>query len=178
MSKGFRFLFVCTGNTCRSPMANAIAERMLKRIGWGNAETMSAGVSVLSGVPASEGAIQVSAEQGLDIQDHLSRPLSEELVDWADSVLVMDLYHLEVVEMYGGHGKSALLSSFTDNYEIGYDFEIIDPFAGGIEVYQETFRILEELVEAAVAKIYSLSNDPNDTGDLGEIGCKTAENDP
>jgi protein-tyrosine-phosphatase len=177
MSKGFRFLFVCTGNTCRSPMANAIAERMLKHIGWGNAETISAGVSVLTGVPASEGAILASAEQGLDIQGHLSRPLSEELVDWADFILAMDLYHLEVVEMYGGHRKSALLSSFSDNYENGYDLEILDPFAGNIEVYQETFCILEDLVESAMVKLYSLSKDSNDIGDLGEIGHTIAGND-
>ena len=148
-----RLLFVCTGNTCRSPMARVIAERTLERSGWDAAEIRSAGVSAVSGSMASDGAIHAAADHGLDLDGHRSSPLSEELVEWADLILTMGVHHLLAVENKGGRGKTAMLSAFAEGRESGESWGVPDPFAGDIEVYRENFRVLEELVEASVARL-------------------------
>ncbi len=134
-------------------MAGAIAERTLERRGWDTAETRSAGVSAFSGSPASEGAIRAAAEQGLDLAGHQSSTLSEELVEWADLVLTMGAHHLAAVEEHGGAGKAAMLSAFAEGREGEEGWGVPDPFAGDIDIYRDSFRVLEELVEAAVARL-------------------------
>ncbi len=162
-------------------MAHAIAERMLERLAWDDAETRSAGVSAFLGSAASEGAVQVAAEQGLDLQGHRSSPLSEELVEWADIVLTMSAHHLAAVEAHGGHGKAAMLSAFAEGQESGRGWGVPDPFAGDIEAYRDSFRILEELVEAAVARLHrdsTGSGGAGDAADIGDVGNTITGNDP
>ncbi len=134
-------------------MARVIAERTLERSGWDAAEIRSAGVSAASGSMASDGAIQAAADHGLDLDDHRSSPLSEELVEWADLILTMGVHHLLAVEDKGGRGKTAMLSAFAEGRESVEGWGIPDPFAGDLEVYRESFRVLEELVEASVARL-------------------------
>ena len=76
MTDVFRILFVCTGNTCRSPMAEAIARDRLGGIGWDHVEVASAGTSSFSASPASEGALSVAQRRGMDLSEHRSRPLT------------------------------------------------------------------------------------------------------
>ena len=78
----FRLLFVCTGNTCRSPLAQAIAERSLGRWGWDRVEIRSAGVSASPGGEASEGARVAAESSGLSLEGHRATPLDTELVAW------------------------------------------------------------------------------------------------
>lgn len=151
-------------------MAQAIAERMFECLAWNDAETRSAGVSAFPGGTASEGAIQAAAEQGLDLQGHRSSPLSEELVEWADVVLTMGAHHLAAVEAHGGHGKATMLSAFAEGLEAGRGWGVPDPFAGDIDAYRDSFRILEELVEAAVARLHRDSRGSGGAGDAGFIG--------
>ena len=146
-------LFVCTGNTCRSPMAHVLAERSLARAGWDDATVRSAGVSAMSGSTASEGAIEAAAENGLDLEGHRSSSLSEETVQWADLILTMGAHHLMAVEALGGGGKTAMLSAFAAGREDGRGWGVPDPFAGDLEAYRDSFRVLEELVETAVARL-------------------------
>src|SRR6185369_6940217 len=91
--ESFRLLFVCSGNTCRSPLAEALAERELGNLGW-RVEVRSAGVSALSGTPASSGSIDVGRRHGLDLTAHRSREVDGALIDWADLILVMSPSHL------------------------------------------------------------------------------------
>ena len=154
-----RLLFVCTGNTCRSPMAHVIAERVIERRGRADAEVRSAGVAALSGSPASEGAIQAAAEQGLDLTSHRGTPLSGELLEWADLVLTMSADHLAVAEARGGGGKAATLSAFAEGRGSTRGWGVPDPFGGGIEAYRESFRILEGLVEAALMRHFDSGDD-------------------
>ena len=79
--------------------------------------------------------------------------MSEDLVEWADLVLTMGVHHLMAVEEKGGRGKVAMLSAFAEGRESGDGWGIPDPFAGDIDVYRDSFRVLEELVEAAVARL-------------------------
>ena len=154
-----RLLFVCTGNTCRSPMAHVIAERMIGRLGWADAEVRSAGVAALPGSPASEGAIRAAAEQGLDLTGHRGTPLSRGLLEWADLVLTMSADHLAAAEACGGRGKVVTLSAFAQGQGGTGGWGVPDPFGGDIEVYRESFRILEGLVEAALMRHFNSGDD-------------------
>src|SRR5690606_20371361 len=85
---GMQLLFVCTGNTCRSPMAEAIARAAVadRQV---DVQVGSAGTSAWEGAPASDGALLVALEQGLALEGHRARTLSRELVADADLVLTM-----------------------------------------------------------------------------------------
>ena len=98
----FNVLFVCTGNTCRSPMAAALARDELARRGWRHVQIASAGAAAEPGQPASPPALAVMERSGLDLAGHASQLLTPELVDWADLILAMSLSHLAVVEELGG----------------------------------------------------------------------------
>jgi len=100
---GTILLFVCTGNTCRSPMAEALCKAMIaSRIGCGIAEledrgfvVLSAGMSAMSGMPAAAHAIDVVRARGGSLQDHLSRQINAELVRQSDHIIAMTGDHLE-----------------------------------------------------------------------------------
>jgi len=101
-------LFVCTGNTCRSPMAQELARWMLaKKLGMPRERLaakghtiISAGIAAGNGVPASRGAVEALADWGIELRNHKSRPLTPQLVQRADLILCMTRSHLETVLDY------------------------------------------------------------------------------
>ncbi|SDJ28600.1 low molecular weight protein arginine phosphatase [Salimicrobium halophilum] len=93
-------LFVCTGNTCRSPMAEAILKD--KRNDFSVA---SAGIFAGEGQPISEGSRQVLEEEGVEV-DHASQPVTQDLLAWADLILTMTERHKQALAMqYDGHDE-------------------------------------------------------------------------
>ena len=110
-----RLLFVCTGNTCRSPLAEAIARTVAAERGLDDVDASSAGTSAWDGAPASDGALLVGLERELDLNAHRSRQLDRELVEQADLVLAMGPHHLERIEALGGAGKSFLLTAYASH---------------------------------------------------------------
>ena len=155
LPEGFRLLFVCSGNTCRSPLAVALAERELGRLGW-QVEVRSGGVSALSGAPASEGSLRAGRRHGLDLTKHTSRPVDSALLDWADLVLVMSPGHLVRLAELGGSGKAALLDAFAqgdEGDEEGTTAGVPDPFGGDDQDYEETYQTLEELVGKVLRRL-------------------------
>ena len=82
---GFRLLFVCTGNTCRSPMAAVIARREAAELGLQGFEVRSAGVGAFEGDRASGGAVRAAARNGLDLSQHGATQLTAELVEWDEA---------------------------------------------------------------------------------------------
>jgi len=141
-------LFVCTGNICRSPMAEAMTRRMLAERGRTDIGVGSAGSATGAGVPASEGAYLVGLERGLDLADHASRPLTKELVDQADIVFGMSPHHVDRAVALGGSGKAFLLGAYAGHD--GRRAEVEDPFGGDLDDYRATYDQLSELLDAAL----------------------------
>lgn len=150
----FRILFVCTGNTCRSPLAEVIARRSLADRGWENVEVRSAGVAAVSGAPASEAAARTAVRHGLDLSPHRSNVLGPELLAWADLVLTMSAGHLARVADAGAAEKAALLTTFAAGDDsTGVLPSVPDPFGGSDYEYEATFILLQGLVERALHRL-------------------------
>lgn len=147
----YNILFVCTGNTCRSPMAEALARAELQRRDWHHVAVGSAGVAASDGEPASSAAQTVLLRHGLDGSTHRSRRISRELVEWADLILGMSRSHLGPIARLGGAEKMALLPAFADDAESSAG--VVDPFGGDEDEYEATFRQLDALVRHSLDRL-------------------------
>jgi protein arginine phosphatase len=142
-----RILFVCTGNTCRSPMAEAI----LKSKKIDGLEVKSAGVYAATGSEASANAKKVLEENQIE-HNHLSNMLTFESVHWADLILTMTFSHKNtILQQYPEiAGKVFTLKEFTGEQ---YDVDVVDPFGGSVAIYQETYQELDKLIIKAIEKM-------------------------
>ncbi|OLS41213.1 low molecular weight protein arginine phosphatase [Bacillus sp. MRMR6] len=141
-----RVLFVCTGNTCRSPMAEAI----LKSKNLDGVEVKSAGVYASNGSAASANAKKVLEENQID-HHHQSSLLTGTQLEWADVVLTMTGSHkMAITGQYPQFsGKLFTLKEFVGET---YDVDVVDPFGGNLYIYQETYKELDKLITKAIKK--------------------------
>jgi protein-tyrosine-phosphatase len=150
----FRILFVCTGNTCRSPMAEVIARARAEALGWTHVAFSSAGTGAMEGAPASGGAVRVAAAHGLDLRGHRSRPLTASDVERFDLILAMSPSHLMSLVDIGAGERAALLTSYAGGHPTdAREVSIPDPVGGPDEEYEDTFRLLELLIEKTLARL-------------------------
>ncbi len=129
-------LFVCTGNTCRSPMAEAIARRLVA--GRGDWKFASAGIGAINGQPASPNSVVAVRAFGLDLSDHRSRMITGRLVDESDYIVGLTHGHADSIALLYPHAgeKTFVLREFDETLD-PYERDIIDPIGGPLEAYVE-----------------------------------------
>jgi protein arginine phosphatase len=147
-------LFVCTGNICRSPMAEALFAAKAKRMG-DSFTVHSAGTWALEGSPASSNAMVVMANRGLDLNAHRGTMIDRALMDQADAIIVMTRNHREalVAEFPHHRAKIHLMSELRNQ-----TFDIGDPYGGVLAEYESCARQLERLVEDGYDRIKTWTN--------------------
>ncbi|MDW7684372.1 MAG: low molecular weight protein arginine phosphatase [Bacillota bacterium] len=145
-----KLLFVCTGNTCRSPLAAAFAREALAGAGLTHWTVDSAGLAARDGSPASDGSLHAAGDFGLDLSLHRAKPLSPLLVDSAALILTMTAAQKQVLLQ--------ALPQFADRIfslteYLGADGDVADPFGGPPSLYRETAHQLRSLVTRLAEKL-------------------------
>ncbi len=153
MSRRYTILFVCTGNTCRSPMAEGALRMLLDKERPDRSQVMSAGTSAAMGFPATLYAIEAARAWDVDISGHRSLPLTPTLIERSDLILGMEPAHVRrVIQMRPAAApRTFLLKNFPDGSIEGE--EVVDPIGYSLEVYQRTFLEIGEYLGKSLPEI-------------------------
>jgi len=142
-------VFVCTGNTCRSSMAEALFKEMIKD--RKDIKVKSAGIWALNNSSASYNAIKVMEERNIDLTGHRATALTREILEEADLILTMTKNHKEEILKVMPEIRDKV---YTLKEYAGYgEVDILDPYGGDIEVYRKAADDIEDALRKILDKI-------------------------
>lgn len=148
---------ICTANVCRSPLGERILAKALETedAPFSELEVVSAGVAAREGYSASPFSVQVLADEGIDLSDHNSRPLTQELVDESLLVLCMTEDHINIIEAFFEvrENQVHLYRGFMGEKS---DPQIPDPFGADLPKYKETLESIKEGTPSIVNYLKSI----------------------
>lgn len=157
-------LFVCTGNTCRSSMAEGIFKHLLKNKNIDNINISSAGINAYEGEKANEKAVSVLKSQGIDITSHKSRQLTDNIIEASDLILTMTYNHKMAILKYAPKASKKVFTlrefANTFNEENTEDnFDIDDPFGMDYNVYEQSMEEIKSELEKIIININKITID-------------------
>ena len=154
MDKVKSILFVCTGNSCRSIMAEGLLKQYLKAFGRDDIEVRSAGVGAVDGLPPTNGTIEVMNRKDVDVSNYRSKKLTNDLIKNSDLILVMEYSHKDEVirRMPEARSKTYLLKEFgLDEKVVRPDgFSVPDPIGRPIKDYEYSLDTIKSEIERIV----------------------------
>jgi protein-tyrosine-phosphatase len=151
-------LFVCTGNTCRSPAAAAIFQKRLQDLGFLNWQVGSVGIRATEGQLASQNSVTCLAKRGIDLSMHRSRAFKLQLIQPSTLLLCMEQAHVDWFQQhYPQIQKNVYLLS-----EMSYQqVDVNDPYGGSLDSYQRMVDEVTFLIEAGLPRIIRFVEDNN-----------------
>ena len=157
-SPDFSILLVCTGNTCRSPIAEGIAKKVAAEYNVNNFKISSAGTGAINGLPATDYAIAAAKHWDVDISKHRSKTLNKKLIKASDLILAMSSEHIEVVLALDRSAlpRAYMFKGFPQPYSAMQE-RVEDPIGGSLEQYNQTFLELDEVLRKKFPHIVELS---------------------
>ena len=148
-------LFVCTGNTCRSPMAAAIMDKLAVDNGL-DVRIESAGIFAADGEPASEEAVEALKKYDIDLSEHRSQQITPELIEKSDIIITMTEAHKMILQDVAAE-KTVTICELAE-----MDDEIEDPFGGDLEDYTKTADKLYIALTQIVDKLSEIQENQNE----------------
>lgn len=147
-------LFVCTGNSCRSVMAQALLKKHLKETGKDYIEVRSAGVGAMNGLAPTQETIEVMKKESVDISDYRSKRLTDDMIKNSDLILVMEEAHrAEVIrKVPEAASKTFLLKTFSPNDRTLHpeSFSVPDPIGRPLKDYEYSLDMIKKEIERIV----------------------------
>ena len=147
-------LFVCTGNRCRSVMAEGLFKKMIGSRA-GEFKASSAGISATDGFPASPETVQVMKSEEIDVSDHRSQSLRPEMISAAHKIYVMERMHKEWILRLSPEAKDKvfLMTDFHSGDDVHGDTDIPDPIHMSFFFYRNVLSVIHDCVKKIVENL-------------------------